>query len=494
MMEERVVTIEFDVKVDGKAVDVCGANIILGVNEIPRIELMVPPTRSGNGTPLKPKVSKPTISTFADLYSDFATKAEGLKTTGDITIKVTTDGTKKKIEPYTLTLKDWVLSGVGLSNVSATSAPHMTLILQHPVCRLTKVGSIYETPKSVSSTVIGMYASEGTSFLDVVEKVYEAARTKVTYFASRDEMPAVYRQNLGVGEYDPKKYIAEATNTLFLCNIIPEAKARMAAAIGRMAFPMGDGSSTWDMLVKVASEQMLNIVQNEQNNFTMEQGLVLDAMKPWRTDTVLTLDEEMCQWTDIPGQDMFKLVGVMARKLAISGNRLTTWSTTMSDKAGDSRAILDMLYCPVQPENSDGRIMKTSAPQLLYQTFVEDAVAGGSLATGFVQSPKQRISGYDGVLEKFCRAVYEVTYGSMNTGRAQMVLGFKDADGKWLLPGNTCRFVSQGKDIYYGYVRNVVHTLSTKGGCSTTLNMSYVRPTKTIPNVPDGNINVAYDG
>lgn len=493
-MEERVVTIKFDATVDGKKVDVCGANILLGINEIPRIELLVPPTRSKNSTPLKPNVSKPTISTFSDLYKEFAVKAEGLKTTGNVTITINTDSTVKSAKPETLTLNDWVLSGVGLSSVSAVSAPHMTLILQHPVCRLTKVGSIYETPKSLAESIIAGAASVGSSFLDIVKKVYEVYRGTLLYFKSPDNMPEVYRQHLGVGDYDPKKYFVENSSNLFLCNMLPEAKARMAAAIGRMVCPMGDGSSTWDMLVRVASEQMLSIIQNQDNNFTMEKGLVLEPTKPWRTDNILTLVEDRCSWTDIPGQDMFKLVGVMARKLVISGNRITTWACTLSDKPPDETGICDVLYCPVQPENADGRIMKTSAPQLMYQTFMEDAIAGGSITTGFAQTGKARLNGFDGVLAKYCRAVYETSYGSMNIGRAQMALGFKDVDGKWLLPGNTCKFVSKGKEIYYGYVRNIVHTLSTKGGCSTTLNMSYVRPTKTVPTVPNGNISVVYDG
>lgn len=492
-MEERVVTVKINATVDGKSLDVCGANIILGINEIPRIELFVPPTDSGRGKPLKPKAFRPRISDFSDLYAEMARKAEGLKTRGNIDITITTDSTGKKIPAETLHLKNWVLSGVGLSSVSASAAPHMTLILMHPVCYLTKVGSIYETPKDLADATIAGQASSGTSFLEIIDKVYTVYRTVLSYFEAPGEMPTVYRENLGVGDCDPEKYIKDGTSQLFMCNVMPEAKTCMAIAIGRMVCPMSDGSSTWDMIVRVASEQMLTLVQTEQTNFTMEKGLLLEPIKPWRTDRVLTLDEERCMMTDIPGQDRFKLVGVMARKLAISGQRLITWANVMSDRPDGEKIVSNVLYCPVQPERADGRIMVVPSPRLLHQAFMEDGLFGSLLTNALAQTAGYRLNAFTAPLEKYCQAVYETTYGSMNSCNTRMALGFKDANGKWLLPGNTCKFVSHGKSIYYGYLRNVVHSLNTEGGCATILTMSYVRPTETVETIPDGNKNAVYD-
>ena len=125
-MEERVVTIGFDATVAGKKLDVCGANIVLGVNEISRIELMVPPTEASNSTPLKPNVFSPSLTEFIKLYRELAEKAEKQSEVGSVDITITTNSTSSGEDVERLSLKNWVLSGVGMSSVSATSAPHLS--------------------------------------------------------------------------------------------------------------------------------------------------------------------------------------------------------------------------------------------------------------------------------------------------------------------------------------------------------------------------------
>ena len=125
---------------------------------------------------------------------------------------------------------------------------------------------------------------------------------------------------------------------------------------------------------------------------------------------------------------------------------------------------------------ADGRIMKTSAPAVLDSAFRRDATYGAAISLGNVDMQKEAADNYNAVIEKYCKAVYEITAASMIHAKAQMAMWFTDMDGNLILPGNTCRFVSEGKDIYYGYARQIVHYMSKSGGCSTTVAMSYVRP------------------
>ena len=495
-MEERVVTIKFNATVAGRKLDVCGANLVLGVNEIPRIELMVPPTSSSGGAPLKPNVSKPTLGDFKKLYEDLAQKAEDQSEVGSVDITIMTYSTSGGNKTESVSIKNWVLSGVGLSSISATSAPHLSVILHHPAFWLTKVGSIYETPKSDAEKIVAEAASRGgKKFLDIVNSVYDAVKNQVKYFESPENMPEVYKNLLGTSEYNPSKYFRDDTPAPFLdLPLGQEVTERLAAAIGRMVCPMGDGSSTWDMIVNSAGSLLLSVVQDEQNNFTMEKGLVIEPTKPWKTKSIITLSEDKCFWTEIPGMDMFKLAGVMARKLRIFANRLTTWANPVGARPEDEAGMCDVLYCPVQPKRADGRIMKTSAPAVLAQAFMEDGIVGEDIVTGFADTSNTRLNGFDSALNLYCRAVYEIAYLSMNTAKVQMALGIKDDNGKLILPGNTCKFVSGGSSVYHGYIRNVVHYMSTKGGCSTTVGMSYVRPGLKIDSkIPNGDINAAYD-
>ena len=493
-MEERVVTIGFDATVAGKKLDVCGANIVLGVNEISRIELMVPPTEASNSTPLKPNVFSPSLAEFIKLYRELAEAAEKQSEVGSVDITITTNSTKSGESIDRLSLKDWVLSGVGMSSVSATSAPHLSVILHHPAFWLTKVGSVYETPKSNAEKIVAEAAANGAYFLDVVKEVYNAVKSRMEYFDPPEGMASVYRDSLGSGKFDPEEYIWDDTlGPMLDAALDNEVTERLNSAIGRLVCPMGDGSSTWDMLVRSSGTNLLSLVQNQYYNFTDKIGHVLEPSKPWKTGPLLVFDEDKCFWTEVPGMDMFKLVGVMARKLRMVDTRVTNWQNTVGAKPKDEVGMCDVLYCPVEPTEADGRIMKTSAPFVLTQAFMEDGIYGSDIVTGFADTSNARLQGFDRALRQYCRAVFEITYGSMNTGKMQLALGFRDSGGNLILPGNTCKLVSKGSDVFFGYIKSVVHSLSTKGGCSTTIGMSHVRPKLKVDKVPDGDKNAAYD-
>ena len=197
------------------------------------------------------------------------------------------------------------------------------------------------------------------------------------------------------------------------------------------------------------------------------------------------------------------IVGVMARKFPI----IDDWSEGIvkNGNPNNTEGSFDVLYAkPDDPDIANGRIMKTSAPVVLAQAFMEDSSYGNSIGESRIRMIDARASGFNSALMAYCQAVYEISSGSMNSASAQMAIGFRDVDGRMILPGNTCRFVSRegtddGKDkvIYYGYIRNVVHHMSTGGGCSTTINMSYIRPDEEYkidgnPVIEDGNVNAAY--
>lgn len=472
-MKTRVVTVSVTATAAGSDLAVNGATLSLGVNAIPSVELQCAPSKTGSRTPLRPNVKRPRISDFSDLYGTLASKAEGLNDTGDVTIEVKDDQGKTD----SVKLSGWILAGVGLSSVSASSAPYLSVVLQHPICKLTKVGSIYETPKSTIDKKLNEATSSASDFLGVVEAAYKCVRDEVEFWPSPNEYPPKFRQQLGVGEFDPKTYLEfRGGNGIFLGSG-SGAKERLAQAMGRFALPGSGGSSTWDMLVSASGQLLLSVTQDESNNFTTKK-LNLEPTQPWKTASI-TLSDDRCFWTELPGMNPLRITGVMASKLgpycdAVSLGMLRNGNPKEDDKAVPG----EVLYVPIEnPTVADGRIMKTAAPAILDSAFRRDAPHGGTITTGTADMDKERKDGYNEALEKYCKAVYEITAGSMIHAKAQMALWFKDKDGRLILPGNTCRFTSEGKDIYYGYIREVVHHMSTSGGCSTTVSMSYVRPT-----------------
>lgn len=472
-MTTKVVTVSIQAHVDGNVLAVQGATITLGVNAIPRIELQCAPSNDASYVPLQPTVKKPTISDFADLYRELSVKAEGLNTTGNVSIMLEDNLGKSDF----ISLNEWILSGVGLSSVSATAAPYLSVVLQHPICKLTKVGSIYETQKSKIDKKLNEATKSANDFLEVITAVYKCIREGVDFWPAPNDLPKKFRDELGVGDYDPNKYLKfKGENGIFLGKAVKDGKERLAQAMGRLALPSSGGSSTWDMLVSASGTLLLSITQDRSCNYTKEH-LVLEPTQPWKNSS-MTLRDEDCFWTEIPGMDPFKIAGVMARKLGPYSDEVGL-GLIRNGNPNQKDPVEEVMYVPVPAESittADGRIMKTSAPAVLDSAFRRDAPYGSGISLGSIDLDKAREDGFNTAIEKYCKAVYEITAASMIHARAQMALWFTDADGNLLLPGNTCKFTSNGKEIYYGYVRQVIHHLSTGGGCATTLAMSYVRP------------------
>lgn len=480
----KVVTVEIDAKVGGESLGVQEATITLGVNAIPMINLVCVPTevtKDASSTDVK----SPHIKDFASLYDSLSSKAEDMSATGDVSITVDTDGSTDSIS-----LSGWILTGAGLSSVGATQAPCLSVVLQHPICRLTKVGSIYEEPKTEYPKMYNEKLASASSFLDVVEAAYKYVREDVDYWPVPDDSPAPsFRSSLGTGDFDPKKYLEGGSAGIFLSSAGAE---RIAQAIGRMVIPNGGGTSTWDMLMAASGNLLLSIVQDESNNYTTEK-LVIEPTQPWKKSNI-SLDEDSCHSTEIPGMDPFKIIGVMCRKLGPYSD-VVQLGLLGNGNINQKDPVSEVMYAPVKDATSaDGRIMKTNAPVVLDSAFRRDAPNGGAINLGMVKMEATRADLYNDALMKYCQAVYEISALSMKTATSVMKLGFHDSGGSLILPGQGCSFSSQGSTLFYGYIRNVIHYMSTAGGCETIVKMSHVRSSEGLGDIiAAGATNAAYE-
>ena len=469
-MKKKVAKISVDATVAGFELAVQEATISLGVNAIPAIELMCAPSEANNSFgKVDTTVLSPTISHYANIYRELSVLAEGLSETGQVDIQVTGD------DKDSCQLNNWILSGVGLSNVSATSAPYLSVILQHPICELTKAGSIYETQKGDWQLKLRPNIN-GSNPIEIIDSAYK-------YMSGASDMfwppPAGYNMapkfRQALAQYKPSDYLVwKGSNGIFLAGGRDYGlKGRMTLAIGESVFPNDSGSSTWDMLLRSSGSLLVSITQDDGNNYTKDK-LVLEPTQPWKTASI-TIDEDRCSWVELPGMNPFRLVGVMARKLGPYAD-LPNQAFLPNGNPLEKKPTSEVMYAPVKNvEVADGRIVKTHAPAMLEAAFRMDAPYGNSVSQGAMELSKQMKDDYDIAIGKYCKAVYEITSASMIQAKAQMPVSFHSG-GKLLLPGNTCLFKTNGQDLFYGYIRNVVHHVSTNGGNSTTVAMSYVRP------------------
>ena len=469
-MDVKVVTVSFRAQVAGHTLHVTGAKIALGINAIPSIELSCAPTEKRSQS-LRPNVQSPTIEGFVKLYNDLAAKAKGLKETGNVSVMLRASSG----ETDSIRLSGWILSAVGLSSIGATQAPYLSVILQHPICKLTKLGSVYETPKTALGKSLDIMTSSGKDFLGIVKKAYDCVRSG-QYWPAPNPIVTQFRTQLGSGEFDPSKYLVSKGANIFLA--VGEAAGmanRIAQAIGRAVVPNGSSTSTWDMIISTAGSLLLNVVQDEGNSF-LDDKLIIEPMQPWKAQSI-TLSSDRCSSTDVPGMDPFRIIGVMARKLGPYSD-LISLGLNRNGNENQEKPTSEAAYIPkgVSVSTSDGRIMKVSPPEILVSAFWRDAAVGDMITNANIKGLALRENNYNKIIERYCKAVYETTAGSMMHARATMALWFRDKGGKLILPGNTCKFVSNGSTIYYGYIRKVVHNLSTEGGNSTFVMMSYVRP------------------
>lgn len=478
-MKENVVKISISANVAGRKLDVQGATISLGVNAIPTIELECAPWSGSGASELKPKVAKPTLSDFSDLYKDLAKDAEGLSKTGGVDIEVRATGYKPDRDK--ISLNGWIMSGVGMSNISANAAPHLVVILQHPICKLTKVGSVYETLKTDMSISLNAATGSCGNLIEIADAVYSlVAKSDSSFWPSPNRFPPMFRHALGQEEYKPSKYLSwSGGNGIFLAvgESGGQIKRRLAQATARLVLPPSNGSSAWDMIIGASGQVLTSVTQDERHNFTTDK-LVLEPTTPWK-ECSIDLDEEDCFWTEAPGVNPLKVSGVMADKFG-PYCPCASLGLVRNGNPNKESPVEECMYSPISnPEISDGRIMKTSCPMVLQSAFRLDAVSGDPVVTlGAADANKALKECYNDLIERYCKAVFQITACSMSTAKAQMALWFRGSNGKLILPGQTCRLTTAGLGyVYHGYIRNVVHTLSTGGGCSTTVAMSYVRST-----------------
>ena len=473
-MTYSVAKVQIDATVAGKRLGVSEASLALGVNAIPTITLICAPTE-GRLAPLDPDVEAPDIRDILKLYEELQPEAEGLSITGDVHWSVKYDSG----DTDEINLKGWILAEVGLSGFGATQVPKLFVVLKHKVCRLTKAGSIYETPKVLCDRILNANTIGLPDIIQITDKVYDLVNGPIEFWPPADNAAIPFRKRLAEKEAKLDTYFiwknGPGEQGIFLGGpkCAPDKKPRLQQAIARYVLPTFGGTSTWDMLMGATGILLISVTQDDEHNY-LKDKLVLEPTKPWKGETIV-LEDYWCHHLDMPTSDPMRIAGVMCRKLGPSSDVIDL-GPRRNGNMNMQKPTSEIMYKP-EPAVPvlDGQPMIVNCPAIFDSGYRRDAPQGGNIVSMGVKSNKTRMDHYNKALKQYCQAMYEITACSMVRATARMVLSFKDNNGNLILPGNTCKFTASGEPLFYGYANSIVHYGSTGGGCETSVTMSYVR-------------------
>ena len=472
-MKEHVITFQVDAYVAGTTLPVQDAVLTIAVNAIPQIELICAPTESkGKGV----NVMKPVVDDFVSLYDKLSNAAQGLDAEGFVEIIVFED--MKVVDR--IRLSDWVLAGVGMSGVSTSNAPTLSVIMQHRICKLTKAGGIYEEPRDPMYDTIKAACKGKDKYTEISAAVYDAV-AKGDYFETVSKEVAgiakKFRTALGEKQNQLPEYLEDQTSVFLGPYLNDGFKDIMRQAEGYLAKPRFGSMSSWDCLLEVSGIMVTSVIQDENNNFTTDK-LILAPTAPWKKSTI-TIDDDICESFELPGMDPFKMAGVLVDKFGLQGLHVNEGTFKGPGKINESqKGSTCVMYSPANKvEDAEGRVVKVGIPQLLTMAANADGAFGSAvISEGTTKGGEEAYAkDLEEALVAYCKGCYRAACRGMVRSGIVCRLGFRDKAGKLIVPGQGCAMKSNGNVIYYGYIQQVVHVLSTKGGNSTSITLSHVR-------------------
>ena len=459
-----VVTCNVSGKVAGKELNIFGADLILQVNAIPKVVLHCDPVGGIPGK--KTEVASPTIDEYVKEFNSLIDKVGGLGTTGSFSAQLFENGSQYD----SVDIKEWVLSGVGLTRVSPTSAPTLDVTLSHPAVRLTKLGGIYEEPKGNFEQELERDAASG-SIVATWDKVYKAYAESSSFrplFSEPQGICSQYRKALGDKENLPSTYLEDKTG-VFLCGESTLALPMKRAVAGFLA-PSKGGGSTWSYLIgSVCPNMLVSVVPGDLNS----GKLVLEPTSPWK-DKSVTIDDSKINTIEFPGFDPYMICGAICGRPGLTDYHQYNYQF-VGDKENTNDGNAGAMFVPkgLTPTTSDGLIQICSTPRLLNSAIGRNGAVGGNLQS-VVYASSELPSAIKGPLLKYLKAFFQISVRSQVTSSVICMPYFDKGNvtaGKvYEIKGG-----ENGKTLMYGYAVGVRHHISTSDGSYTSINMSHVR-------------------
>lgn len=504
-MSLHVDTLEVKVTGSGLKLNVQSFLLNVAVNAIPEITLECLPVESSPG---KIEVSKPTISDLRKLYSELLPKALESKTTASIEIKVSSQDKTSICGQQTVKLEDWVLSDVGLTSVTTTSAPSLRVVFKHPAVRLTRSGEVYEVPYTSPDYDKWLSSITGKTIVKFLDNLYTELTNdkKVKFYpigknlfgGSDDFENKVRAFRTSLKDILPSTYL-DCSCPIFLQPIVSPYENLRSNAIANLGLPGPGSISLWYIiLTKICSQCLMHIRPTYDN-----KKLTVEPLQPWYSSGAHEISENLIETIELPGNDPDPICGTaVSRELFTGFLAYDSGQKAVRYSGSASYACKHSFFIPekVQPSATGrwGRIM-TIAPNYIISGIASksdsnDKPQGGGGKTTIQDSQSKGDNNwYVKAEDLYAKAMFECLYRKNCTASISTTLIFKDASGKMLYPGEIAKIKADGNDLFMGYIYRLIVSGSSSGGIQSRMDFSYVRdPNDKELLVPEGTINECY--
>lgn len=473
----------------------------LNVNTVPTLTIELLPTTRENGVGDKVKATTPKFDDLTRLYSKLLTKAETQVTHVNVTIEAK-PGLPVNIgyfcDEQRMKFENWVLTDVGLSDVSSGVAPKLMITLSHPAEVLDRTGYIYEMLDSVTILNKELTQISGANIIQVMDKVYELIRggklkfkdfPKPMYGGPTDDMkqPIKNYRQIGLSIGRPSGFLDDRSGGIFLQTElgVEDLRDRLNTALASIVTPYPFCDSTFRRLIaKILPSLGLVIVPTYD-----KPRLEVRPFAPWVDASEVLGNGRITSMTMSP-KDPDPLIGTA---MCVNAHDIDVVTGDATRVSKNERNMNVMYYIPDRAKNnirflmgeSSGIIEDVGDSEIITTMLSVDL--GSKKSTG---AGSKNLQDTENVVEssklinarkKYLEETFLENYRRGCTSTIDAVLTFKDIAGETLYPGRVLTVKEEGPDyreLIYGYVTEIVSQGSTDGNCTTTIQMTHVRPSK----------------
>lgn len=512
------------VDVGGTKYPVSSAMLQLAENTIPTLRLAIDPHVLTASTA---EASSPQLAELATLNTRFANLAVALT-------KCTFNAEILKMDKLEqlVNLKDWILTGAGLSTVAATGSMGLELELQHPICMC---------QYSVLSIPFVSYLSKYTpaelaQSPNIVSCIFQILSTAAKINMVGNTTQSIAGDCGGGQSVAPKDALAFLKKQMAAASTAMYDNLEWAAADYSSAWPlskclasyidkikyslvsyfnMGATNNLWELLARRITADWSTSIMPVLNG-----KLKMRPYSPWLKPTMKVYDEDITL-IQMPGVDPDPITGVTVADVQYVNSTaffdvqpskyvgFTQAGVTyappalMSAPAGSFRGSIKQMELPgwlAAAQNAQAGSDTSSA--MFANTGTPSNTGHGAKVTANPQasSDKSKSALWTGAAFAYAKACFYtffrqgVQVGLKTRLMVQSAGGVVVNGSRYILPCSVCSVMSSPSTVVFDfYVTSVVHSFDCAAGTAgTEIAGMYARPSGGFKVMPDGSKNPLY--